>query len=272
MTPRRDRRWRLALILAVAAGASHIAAQAPQLQTLGQFRWQGSIGSVLLQPAEDRLLVQVRVAAAQETRSLPTDAMAAWVLLENGSGLVATPREPSNDVVTFGFARPAGARVAAVVVKIDRQYHAFTVPAPDGADRPGREQPAMVSPAPYKAQPKQIEWSLSSVIQVLTLMDQGTFLRMELAGRSMSGFRGQPAPADLEGLQVWLLKNDGTAVRQRSPIRRAASSTAASWATHTEEVIFEHAPFQDLAALVLRAEGKLIIREIPRVRTGDRIR
>jgi hypothetical protein len=97
-------------------------------------------------------------------------------------------------------------------------------------------------------------------------MDLGTSLKVELSSRSLTGFRGAPsrAPA-MDGLQVWLLRPDGAALRQRSPLRRAAPSSTAAWATHVEEATFEPAKFQDLAAVVLRAEAKLIVREMPRV-------
>jgi hypothetical protein len=280
------------LMMAVAAAAltSGVSAQPPRIQTLGSFRWDGSTGSVLLQQVADgQLLVQVRILTASDTsagryqtRSVPTEAMDAWVLLEDGSGLVETPRQPPRGApppavgnagdeysfVTFGFTPRATARVAAVVVRIDRQYHAFSVPAPAGADRPGQEQPAALSPPPYTAESRLISWSLSNVIQVLTLMDMGTFLKVELSSRSVSGFRGAPVGPSLDGLQVWLLRKDGTTLRQRSPIRRTAAASTAAWATHSEEVTFEPAKFEDLAAVILRAEAKLIVREMPRVIKG----
>jgi len=140
-----------ALIVAVAAGAMTppVAAQAPTTRTLGDFPWDASTGSVLLQQvSKDRLVVQVRILAASRTsrgrleaRKLPTDAMEAWVLLDDGTALEQTPRQPPRGsppvgvanagdeyaFVTFGFRRVTRAEVAAVVVKIDAQYHLFPV-------------------------------------------------------------------------------------------------------------------------------------------------
>jgi hypothetical protein len=140
-----------ALIFAVAAGAvgPPPTAQTPTVRTLGEFRWDGSTGSVLLQQvSSDRLLVQLRIATASqtsagrlETRKFPTDAVEAWVLLDDGTALEQTPRQPPKGTpptgvanagteygfVTFGFKRIARTDVAAVVVKIEAQYHLFPV-------------------------------------------------------------------------------------------------------------------------------------------------
>jgi hypothetical protein len=108
-----------------------------------------------------------------------------------------------------------------------------------------------------------MRWPLSEGIQSLTLMDQKTFLKVDLAGQSVAEFRGvQPVAPSAKGLQVWLLRKDGTAVPQRSPMREGAWARMGGWGTRSQELTFEHADFRDLAGVVVGVNGKLIVREM----------
>jgi hypothetical protein len=125
------------------------ATSAQQVRQIGSFRWDTTGGDVLLQqPSSDRLLVQVRVVTGSQTsagswksRPLPTAAMEAWVLLDDGSALEQTPRQPPKGApaigigsaggeysfVTFGFKWRHENKIAAVVVRIESDFHVFAV-------------------------------------------------------------------------------------------------------------------------------------------------
>ena len=129
------------------AGTGSRAAQTNPVRTLGSFPWDTSTADVLLQQvSSDRLVVQVRIvtesntsAGRRQTRPVPTESMEAWVLLDDGTALEQTPRQPPKGAppvgvgnagdnyafVTFGFKSTSKARVAAVVVKVEGQFHVF---------------------------------------------------------------------------------------------------------------------------------------------------
>jgi hypothetical protein len=132
--------------------ATPITAQSNPVRTLGSFPWDTSSADVLLQRvSRDRLIVQVRIvtesntsAGRRQTRAVPTEAMEAWVLLDDGAALVQTPREPPKGAapvgvgnagtlysfVSFGFNSSSDANLAAVVVKMEDQLRVFSVPRP----------------------------------------------------------------------------------------------------------------------------------------------
>lgn len=141
-------RFASAVALAV-TWATPRGASAEQVRQIGSFHWDTTTGDVLLQqPSSGRLLVQVRVLTASQTsagswksRPLPTAAMEAWVLLDDGRALEQTPRQPPRGApaigignagsdysfVTFGFNWKPEEKVAAVVVKIESDFHVFAV-------------------------------------------------------------------------------------------------------------------------------------------------
>jgi hypothetical protein len=276
----------IVVLAACAAIGLSLSAQAPRIQTIGTFRWDTTNGSVLLQQvAEDRLLVQLRILTASHTsagrfqsRSVPTDKMEAWVLLDDGKALEQTPRQPpsgapapgfgnAGDVssfVTFGFKLPPRAAIAVVVTRVEEQYYAFPPRPLAGADLLNPAAPA-ISPPPIIVQPELIRWPLSDGIQALTLMNQSTFLKVDLAGESVPEFRGEkPVAPSPKGLQVWVLSRDGTVVAQRSPMREGAWASMGGWATRTQELTFAHARFKDLAAVIVSVGGRPTVRELPR--------
>jgi hypothetical protein len=274
------------VIAAVAAIAGQLSAQAPRIQTIGTFRWDTTQGSVLLQyVASDRLLVQLRILTASHTsagrfqsRPVPTDKVEAWVLLDDGQALEQTPRQPPSGApavgvgnagavssfVTFGFKLPSKSTIAIVVARIEEQYHAFPARPLTGGDLLNPPAPA-TQPPPLIVQPELIRWPLSDGIQAVTLMDESTFLKVDLAGQSAAEFRGEnPVAPPAKGLQVWVLSKDGTVLTQRTPMREAAWASMGGWATRTQELTFQHARFQDLAAVIVGVSGKPIVREMPR--------
>src|SRR4051794_36254085 len=90
------------LVALIVISATRQGTSAQQVRQIGSFHWDMTAGDVFLQqPSSDRLLVQVRVLTASQTgagswksRPLPTAAIEAWVLLEDGSALEQTPRQP----------------------------------------------------------------------------------------------------------------------------------------------------------------------------------
>ena len=146
-----------ALLLAlVIVSPSQIIAQTPRIRTLGSFPWDTSNADVLLQRvSSDRLVVQVRIVTdsitgdagqpstvvRRQTRAVPTEAMEAWVLLNDGTALHQTPREPPKGAsppgvvnagtrysfVSFGITSASDANLSAVVVKMEERFHVFPV-------------------------------------------------------------------------------------------------------------------------------------------------
>jgi hypothetical protein len=143
-----------ALTLAVAiVSPSQSVAQTHRIRTLGSFPWDTSSADVLLQRvSSDRLVVQVRIVTEsiasdarqpstrvrRRTRAVPTESMEAWVLLDDGTALRQTPRQPPSgssppgvvnagatySFVSFGFTSASDTNLSAVVVKMER-FHVF---------------------------------------------------------------------------------------------------------------------------------------------------
>jgi hypothetical protein len=196
--------------------------------------------------------------------------MEAWVLLDDGTALEQTPRQPPKGVppvgvgnagdlysfVSFGFNSSSDAKLSAVVVAMEDQFHVF-------GTGPSRSLAAQ-SPSPLIARPGYIRWPLSDGVQSVSLMDQNEFLLVDLAGPSVPEFRGEkPARPSAAGLQVWVLKKDGTAAPPRSPMRESAWASMGGWATLSQQLTVGHARFEELAGVVVSVNGKLIMREMP---------
>jgi hypothetical protein len=75
-------------------------------------------------------------------------------------------------------------------------------------------------------------------------------------------FSGSPSAPTLEGLQVWLLKRDGTAVQRQPGIVRGAARSSANAGSRSVGLRFDPAPAADLAAVVIQAHGKLSVHDI----------
>lgn len=145
----------LTLAVALASSAPQIIAQTSPIRTLGSFPWDASNADVLLQRvSSDRVVVQVRIltesntsAGRRQTRPVPTDAMEAWVLLDDGTALEQTPRQPPKGAppvgvgnagdrysfVSFGFKSSSDKNISAVVVKMEGQFQVFPVASPSGS-------------------------------------------------------------------------------------------------------------------------------------------
>ena len=274
----------LLLAIVVATAASGVGAQTPRIETLGSFPWDGSTGSVLLQRvSDDRLVVQLRIVAGSQTsagrvqrRTFQTDTVEAWVLLDDGSALEQLPRQPPKGAppiglenagdlyafVSFGFKTSPGPGMVAVAVSVDGRHYVYALPAKSGPDI--APSPSADPVTPRITQPRLISWPLSEGIQAVTLMDQRTFLKVDLAGQSVPEFRGAtPVAPSPDGLQVWLLRKDGTVVSRRSPIREAGWVAMGGWATRSLELTFAYTRFRDLAGVIVRVNGKLLVREMP---------
>lgn len=69
-----------------------------------------------------------------------------------------------------------------------------------------------------------------------------------------------PRPLKDLGIQAWVLRSDGTTLPQKS--KGGGSISNAGWTTDTMTLVFSHAAPADLAAVVVRADGKFFVREI----------
>jgi hypothetical protein len=140
----------LVVAIALATLASRIGAQTSPIRTLGTFPWDLGPGDVLLQRvAADRVLVQLRLltetntsAGRRRSRRVPTEAMEAWVLLEDGKTLEQTPKDLPRGAqppavgnagdrlsfVTFGFKSSPKPPIVAVVVKVEGHLYVYSVP------------------------------------------------------------------------------------------------------------------------------------------------
>ena len=120
-------------------------------------------------------------------------------------------------------------------------------------------------PAPTISNDKFIRWPLAEQVQAVSLMDQKTFLIADVAGLSVQEWKGVvPQRPSGEGLQVWVLRKDGQAVRQRTPARPSEWGGLGGIATKSWEFTFDYAPFRDLAAVVVAVEGQSFVREMPK--------
>jgi hypothetical protein len=140
----------LVVTIALTTLASRIGAQTSPIRTLGTFPWDLGPGDVLLQwVAADRVLVQLRVltesnttAGRRQSRRVPTEAMEAWVLLQDGKTLEQTPKDLPRGAqppavgnagsrlsfVTFGFKSSPKPAIVAVVVKVEDHLYVYSVP------------------------------------------------------------------------------------------------------------------------------------------------
>ena len=123
---------------------------------------------------------------------------------------------------------------------------------------------ATVSTAAQSASHFQdLSWPLSDGISELWLFDAKTSLRVAFFGQSVPDGRGEvPKPPPVSGVQVWILRKDGTALRQQSGIRVNGAAFNAGLGAVSADLSFEHAEARDLAGVVVGVNGKLIIREI----------
>mgnify|MGYP001548056411 CR=1 FL=1 len=147
-----------AMVLAIACAFFPTAAQPQGVQTLGTFLWdtvkaygEPVEANVLVQHvSSDRLVVQVAILteatyrsgdalARYKSRRVPTESMEAWILLDDGTVLAQTPREPPKGAppvgvgnagavtsfVSFGFKSPANITPVGVVVKVEANLYVF---------------------------------------------------------------------------------------------------------------------------------------------------
>lgn len=121
---------------------------------LGSFQWDNTHGGVDLQTYKGRIEVSVSILMFSETnspsqghvtksitRSIPTEKMSVWVLLDNGSTLELTGRDPQlgnqpgeimnagskTAYLLFSFKPADQQQPIAVVLKIEDQYDVFRI-------------------------------------------------------------------------------------------------------------------------------------------------
>ena len=122
------------------------------------------------------------------------------------------------------------------------------------------------TPAPVLATAQTVRWALRSDVQ-LTLHDQKQMLLVDVAGATVPEFKGTvPQRPSGDGLQVWVLRTDGTALRRRSPLRADQWASMGGYATKSWTLTFEYAPFRELAGIAVGVEGQLYVRELPHSR------
>ncbi len=110
-----------------------------------------------------------------------------------------------------------------------------------------------------------MSWPLSDGISELWLVDDKTSLRIVFFGPGVRTNRGevpQPPPPPISGVQMWVLRKDGTALRQLSGIRVNGVVSNAGSASVSAQLAFEHVEASDLAGIVVMVRGKLLVREI----------
>lgn len=98
---------------------------------------------------------------------------------------------------------------------------------------------------------------LADGIQDLRLVDYRTSLGVVLLGESTPEFRGavaKPVPAT----QVWLLRKDGTSVRQRNGLRHNLGVGMGGWHTKSSDISFEHVPVAEVAGVVVAVNDRLL--------------
>lgn len=138
-------RWLVVLAIAATSWVLPLAAQTAPVLTVGTFPWEGHGAEVrVIHVSSDRMIVQIWLATEVglwRSRPVPTAGMQAWVLLDDGTALEQTTKEPSNgrppigvsnggntsSIVTFGFKSPSHLTIAAVVVKVDNEVHVFPI-------------------------------------------------------------------------------------------------------------------------------------------------
>lgn len=135
---------------------------------------------------------------------------------------------------------------------------------------------ACLQAVPPQAQPTQRilfqESSLSQDIAHLVVSEQlssnGDILVVELIGPGMPddyiqlpGFKPPTRPLGDLGIEVWLLRVDGTALKQRANGVPSVTGNAGS-ISKREMFVFEHIAPKELAGVVVRLDGKLFVRDI----------
>jgi hypothetical protein len=109
------------------------------------------------------------------------------------------------------------------------------------------------------------ERGFSDDISSLYVSEQQDRIVVQLSGgSSRTGGPSNPQWTPLKdlGIQVWVLRADGTALAQRPHSGEAGSIANAGWSTDVMQFAFENAPSDKIAAVVLRVNGQLFVRPI----------
>ncbi|MEO7891091.1 MAG: hypothetical protein ABIW19_13910 [Vicinamibacterales bacterium] len=109
---------------------------------------------------------------------------------------------------------------------------------------------------------KPLNWPMSDGISVMWLVDDRGSLRVGYFGPSVKD-GNVPPPPPVSGVQVWVLKKNGTVLRQLSGLRVSGAIFNAGLGSIGVETTFEHAEASDLAGIVVMVREKLLVRETP---------
>jgi hypothetical protein len=109
---------------------------------------------------------------------------------------------------------------------------------------------------------KPINWPMSDGMSQMWLVDDGGSLRVAYFGPSVRE-GNVPPPPPVSGVQVWVLKKNGSALRQLSGLRLMGAVFNAGLGSATVESVFEHTESSELAGVVVMVREKLLVRSIP---------
>ena len=110
-----------------------------------------------------------------------------------------------------------------------------------------------------------VERSFSDDISSIYVSEQQNGIAVQLSGGSSpTGGPSNPHQTPLKdlGIQIWVLCSDGTALAQKPRSGVAFSLANGGWSTDMMQFVFENAPPDKIAAVVLRINGKLFVRRL----------
>ena len=173
----------------------------------------------------------------------------------DGISLGGGPAQP--DQMNFFFVATPRGELAGVVIGLDGQMFFREIHALDSRPSPQASDVSHVTS-------RSISWTAAPDVQ-LVLMDEKSFLKVDVAGATVREWKGEtPRRPSGDGLQVWLLRSDGTAVRQRNPPRADEWGSMGGAATLSWVLLFDYAHFRELAGIAVRVEGRMFIAGVPR--------
>ncbi|HEX5069997.1 MAG TPA: hypothetical protein VFV78_07245 [Vicinamibacterales bacterium] len=260
---------------------------------------RGQVTVTSVQESSTEVMVQIegdptcapQMHVARTLAPLSTMAIQAWLLRSDGAPTMQH-RKPTGirvgnggceaDSMQFWFAPVRPARPIGIVISVNGKLTVTAVPMSSaGFDSPGANA-ATSPPARAVSARSQTKWTFAvpdptSGIQRMTVTNypstQGLTgsLLVHLMGISEPepGFIGRiPTPrpvakplADMH-LQVWVLRSDGTTQPQKKHNIPGGLGWG-GWVTQSEEFAFDPAERAELTAILISANGKLLLREVP---------
>lgn len=112
----------------------------------------------------------------------------------------------------------------------------------------------------HQGPPLLLKAALSDRFESLTVIEGPDALLVSLAGPSVPREGVQPPPLSTEGVQVWLLKRDGTAIAHLPGLARGAGSASGNTRRFVSVGFkFRKVAAGELAGVVLQTNGKLLV-------------